>query len=298
MFKPLIVAICLALGSQTALAGVTPGVQYDGMSLDELANMSAIKGMPLGGDDDIANKRMKSMREAALSVGAQHGYIYSMNKLRKELDAEANTWDDLFAFKDLMRLATPGEKSLYFLPAVIQESKDVTAENDDHSRILVSGTYYQIVKKERLVTNPPDWREYLLIDLPVDASKPVGALLPKTPSEQSQWAEWVAEGWEAGILQSNAEMTARIRNLGSDYIGMIKYLTLVEEGKVVPSFVASQYRNKVNKGNSLHVNQRTFAITAPAEFNDRTNAWVPLDLDPRGGYRSPEEARAINNGTN
>lgn len=295
MLKPLIVAIGMALGCQVAFAGVTPGVQYDGMSLQELESMSAYKGMPMAGDDDMANKRMKSMREAALSVGAQHGYIFSMNKLRKELDAEANTWDNLFAFKDLMRLATPGEKSLYFLPAVIQESKEVTEANTDHSRILVSGTYYQILKKERLVTNPPDWREYLLIDLPVDASKPVGALLPKTPQEQDLWAEWVAEGWEAGILQSNAEMTARIRNLGSDYLGMIKYLTLVEEGKVVPSFVASQYRNKVNQGSSLHVNQRTFAITAPAEFNDRTNAWVPLDLDPRAGYRSPEEIRAINN---
>lgn len=295
MLKPLIVAIGMALGCQVAFAGVTPGVQYDGMSLQELESMSAYKGMTMAGDDDMANKRMKSMREAALSVGAQHGYIYSMNKLRKELDAEANTWDNLFAFKDLMRLSTPGEKSLYFLPAVIQESKEVTEANTDHSRILVSGTYYQILKKERLVTNPPDWREYLLIDLPVDASKPVGALLPKTPQEQDLWAEWVAEGWEAGILQSNAEMTARIRNLGSDYLGMIKYLTLVEEGKVVPSFVASQYRNKVNQGSSLHVNQRTFAITAPAEFNDRTNAWVPLDLDPRAGYRSPEEVRAINN---
>lgn len=297
MLKPLIVAIGLALGSQMAFAGVTPGVQYDGMSLQELENMSAYKGMSLAGDDDIANKRLKSMREAALSVGAQHGYIFSMNKLRKELDAEANTWDNLFAFKDLMRLATPGEKSLYFLPAVIQESKEVTSGNDDHSRILVSGTYYEIIKKERLVTNPPDWREYLLIDLPVDASKPVGALLPKTPSEQTQWAEWVAEGWEAGILQSNAEMAARVRNLGTDYIGMIKYLALVEEGKVVPSFVASQYRNKVNQGSSLHVNQRTFAITAPAEFNDRDNAWIPLDLDPRAGYRTDDEIREINKGS-
>lgn len=296
MLKPLFIAIGLAVACQSAFAGVTPGVQYDGMSLQELEQMSAYKGMPLAGDDDITNKRLKSMREAALSVGAQHGYIFSMNKLRKELDAEATTWDNLFAFKDLMRVATPGEKSLYFLPAVIHESKEVTSGNDEYNRILVSGTYYEIVKKERLVQNPPDWREYLLIDMPVDASKPVGALLPKTPAEQTQWAEWVADGWEAGILQSNAEMTARVRNLGSDYLGMIKYLTLVESGKVVPSFVASQYRNKVNQGSSLHINQRTFAITAPAEFSDRDNAWIPLDLDPRGGYRTEAEIRSINAG--
>lgn len=294
MLKQLTIAISLIVASQTSFAGITPGVQHDGMSLQELESLSSYKGMPLAGDDDMANKRNKSMREAAMAVGAQHGYIHAMNELRRDIDTEANTLDNLFAFKDLMRVATPGEKSLYFLPAVIQESNEVTAGSDDHSRILVSGKYYEIVKKERLVTNPPDWREYLLIDLPVDASKPVGALLPKTPQEQEFWKQWVAEGWEAGLLQANAEMTARVRNLGSDYVGMIKYLSLVEEGKVVPTFVASQYRNKVSQGNSLHLNQRSFAITAPAEFNNRDNDWTPLDLDPRAGYRTSDETRSSN----
>jgi defect in organelle trafficking protein DotC len=294
MLKPLSIAIGLILSSQVSFAGITPGVQYDGMSLQELESMSAYKGMPLAGKDDLANKRNQSMREAALSVGAQHGYIKEMNQLRNDFAREAQYLDGLFAFKDLMRLATPGEKSLYFLPAVIHESNEVTSSSADHSQIEVSGKYYEIIKKERLVTNPPDWREYLMIDLPVDASKPVGALLPKTPAEQDAWREWVAEGWEAGLLQANAEMTARARNLGSDYIGMIKYLSLVEEGKVVPSFVASQHQNKITQGSSLHLNQRTFAITAPAAFNDRHQSWIPLDLDPRAGYRTDDEIRFIN----
>ncbi|WOF81407.1 type IV secretory system conjugative DNA transfer family protein (plasmid) [Pseudomonas sp. FeN3W] len=294
MLKRWVSLIALSVACAHAHAELTPGVQYDNKSLQELQELQYLKGMTLSGDNDLAEKRNQAMRDAALSVGAQNGYVSEMNRLRKDINAEAVTLDGFFAFKDLMRIATPGEKSLYFLPAVIHESNEVTAHSPDNNRILVSGKYYQIIKKERLVTNPPDWREYLLIDIPVDVSQPVGALLPKTPAEQALWSDWVAEGWETGVLQANAEMSARVRNLGSDFIGMVKYLRLVKEGKVTPSYVASQYRGSVNQGNSMHVDQRTFAITGKAAFNGNSDQWLPLNLDPRGSYRTPDEIREIN----
>lgn len=297
MLKPLLLALAVGMSAQAAHAAeLTPGVQYDNSSLQELQTLHYYKDMPLAGDDDIANKRHESMREAAIAVGAQNGYVSEMNKLRTQLNSESKTWDMQFPFKDVMRLAAPGEKSLYFLPPVIHESKEVTAHSDDNNRIKVSGQYYDIVKKERLVTAPPDWREYLLIDIPVDVSKPVGALLPKTPQEQQLWSDWISEGWESGVLQANAEMSSRIRNLGSDITGMVRYLRLVKERKIEPSYVASQYIGKVNAGDSMHMNQRTFAITAPATFNGNEKQWIPLDLDPRGSYRTPDEVRAINQG--
>lgn len=293
MLKPLILALSLAVLVPAAHASI-PGIQDDGMRLKEIQAMHYIKGMNLAGDDDVANKRYAAMRDAAMTVGAQHGYIEEMNRIRRQLVVEEKVWDDLFAFKDLMRIASAGENSLYFLPAVIHESEQVTSRSDDHNRILVSGQYYEIIKRERLVTNPPDWREYLLIDIPVDASKPVGALLPKTPTEQAYWANHVEDGWKAGVLQANSEMLARIRHMGSDYIGMIKYVRLVAEGKIEPSFVASATQNLVNQGSSMHLNQKTFAITSPAVFNGNVRDWKPLDLDPRGGYRTPDEKRQVN----
>lgn len=297
MLKKLLLALAIStMGHQVYADELTPGVQYDNSNLSELQSLHFSKGMALAGEDDLANKRQEAMREAALAVGAQNGYVSEMNKLRKQINRDAKSMDDLWAFKDLMRLAAPGEKALYFLPPVIHESQDVTARSDDNNRIKVSGVYYDILKKERLVTNPPDWREYLLIDLPVDVSKPVGALLPKTPAEQQLWSDWVSEGWEAGLLQANAEMTARVRNLGSDFRGMVLYLRLVKERKIEPSYVAAQYRGKVNEGDSMHLQQRTFAITAPASFNGNEKEWIPMDLDPRGSYRTPDEQRSINQG--
>lgn len=295
MLKRMLLAVAISsVMTQVHADDLTPGVQYDNSSLSELQTLHYYKDMPLAGDDDLANKRHEAMREAALAVGAQNGYVSEMNKLRLKLNSEAKAMDQLWAFKDLMRLAAPGEKALYFLPPVIHESQDVTAHSDDNNRIKVSDKYYDILKKERLVTNPPDWREYLLIDIPVDVSKPVGALLPKTSEEQQLWSDWVSEGWEAGILQANAEMTARVRNLGSDFNGMVRYLRLVGERKITPSYVASQYRGKVDDGNSMHLQQRTFAITAPASFNGNEKEWIPLDLDPRGSYRTPDEQRDTN----
>lgn len=294
MLKQWFSLLALSLACVTAHAELTPGVQYDNTSLQDLQGMHYTKGMSMAGDNDLALKRTQAMREAALSVGAQNGYVTEMNRLRQMMNAESQTWDNLFAFKDLMRLATPGEKSLYFLPAVIHESNEVTATATDNNRIEVSGKYYEILKRERLVTSPPDWREYLMIDVPVDVSKPVGALLPKTPEEQALWSDWISEGWETGVLQANAEMSARVRNLGSDFVGMVKYLRLVKERKVNPSYVASQYRGSVNQGNSMHLNKRTFAITSGASFNGNSDSWTPLNLDPRSGYRSPDELREIN----
>lgn len=291
--KPIVLALGLAI-TPFASASFVPGIQEDGLTLKEIQSMHYVKGMLMAGDDDLSNKHNIAIRDASMAIGAQHGYIHEMNRLRKMLISEEKTWDDLFSFKDLMRFSIDGEKSLYFLPAVIHESHNVTSQSDDFSRILVSGQYYEIHKRERLVTAPPDWREYLLFDIPVDASKPVGALLPKTPEEQRLWADGSREGWEAGIIQANAEMLARIRNMGSDYIGMIKYIRLVAENKIKPSYVALATQGVINQGKSIHLDQKVFAITDTAEFNGNTSDWEPISLDPRHGYRTPDENRQIN----
>ncbi|MBB4861409.1 defect-in-organelle-trafficking protein DotC [Pseudomonas nitritireducens] len=297
MLKPLLLAVAIAGASLPAFAAPTPGVQ-DGVSpLKDLQKMHYVTGMSLSGDDDLANKRSRSMRDAALSVGAQHGYVATMNELRKQLDAESDTWEALFPFKDVMRIASKGDKSLFYLPPVIIKTEGLTSTDENHKVIKISNTYYEIYKEERVVLNAPDWREYLLIDIPVDLSKPVGALLPKTPAEQQLWSDSVAEGWQAGVNMANEEMTARVRNLGTDFTGMVRYLQLVEgTGQMTPTFLAEQTINRVKSKNGMHIGQTTIAITAPATFNDNVGGWVPLDLDPRDGYRSAEERAAINRG--
>ncbi|MHD0644547.1 type IV secretory system conjugative DNA transfer family protein [Pseudomonas aeruginosa] len=294
MLKPLVLAIGLLSISSIAFAAKTPGVQDNGLPLKELQSMHYYEGMSLLGDDDIKNKRKKSMRDAALAVGAQHGYVAAMNELRKQIAAESDTWDELYSFKNLMRIATPGQKSLFYLPPVIVKLEGVTASSPDHMVIKVSDVYYEKYKEERLVQAAPDWKEYLLIDMPVDVSKPVGALLPKTPEEQQLWSDSVAEGWQAGVSQANAVMSSRVQNLKTDYNGMLLYLQLVEgnSGQIRPTYVATETMNRVKGRNSMHLGQKTFAITALSDFNDNVNKWVPLDLDPREGYRTQAELNA------
>ncbi len=294
MLKPIAKVICLTLLSCSAASYASVSPQNGAESLKSLQSMYFQPGASLLADDDIANKRFNAMREAGMAVGAQHAYVQTMNEFKRQLLAESQAYDELFAFKDIMRIAAEGEQSLYYLPPVIQESKDVTASSEDFDQIVVSGQYYQILKRERLVTAPPDWREYLLIELPVELSKPSPALLPRTPEEQKVWSEMIEKGWAAGILQASEEMSARVRNMGADFIGMVKYLRLVEEKKIRPSFVAAQYRGKQNEGNSMHLNQRSFAITDNAHFNGREQEWLPMNLDTRGTLRTQKEADEVN----
>lgn len=293
MLKSIALAVALSAASLGAVASTTPGTQADGLSLSELQQMKFTTGMALGTENDLANKRLKSMRDAGLAVGAQNGYIATMNELREQINAEAGTWDALMPFKDIMRIASRGEKSNYYLPPVVFETDGVTAVSEDHRTIKVSDKYYVVYKEERLVTTPPDWREYLLIDIPVEASRPVGALLPKTSDEQQIWSDAVAEGWSAGILQANAEMTSRARALGTDIVGMVKYLQLRESNVMTSTYIASDRQGLVIGGGDMHIDQKTFSITDRAGFQSRTQAWIPMSLDPREGFRSKEELDLI-----
>lgn len=260
----------------------------DQKTLSQLQNMNAASVQI----DKLTAKnadRMRAMKDAAIGIGAQHGYVAQMNTNKKFITAQGNSLDASFDFATLMKLSGDKISGSYLLPAVIEEVKDAQVVSDDGTEFRASGTVYRIKAKERLVSAPPNWREYLLWDLEADLSRPHEALLPKTPDEVKAWKAWVKEGYYAGINQAQEETKRRMRRLGADFTGMVRYTRLVVEGKASEARVLAQHRAVVGGGDLMRESDSIYRVSSPVSLNPDSKRWKSIVTDPRKSLRNPVE---------
>lgn len=292
MIKPtlnkaiLSIAICFSLA--VMVGGSAHAEDQPVENLSQLQNMNQVSSKL----DEMKSKnqdRVRAMREAAIGVGAQHGYVTQMKVLKDYINTLESSMDATFDFTTLMRLSGDKISGMYLLPAVIEEVKNAQVVSDDGSEFRSSGTVYRIKQKERLVMAAPNWREYLVWDLDADLSRPHDLLLPKTPDEQALWSQWVAEGWKAGVIQAEQEMVSRVRNLGSDFSGMVRYTRLVVLGKASEAHVKAQHRSVVGGGDLMRESDSIYRLTSPASLNPDSKDWKPIITDPRESLRVPGE---------
>ena len=237
------------------------------------------------------NLRLAAMKESAISLGAQHGYVTRLGQHKDYFE----THEDLFKIFDfdlVMRLASPGDEEMFLLPPVIQRLDNVSAVSESATRVRISGLVHVIKRPARLVLNPPDWRQYLIWDEEVAVNQPSKALLPKNEQEQAMWADWVAEGWKWGVVTADDEMRYRIRRLGEDFNGMVRYMTLAFQGKVKRPYIASQHTPVVGGGTEMRENESVYEISIPASLQPNTSEWDPIFGDDRQSLRYPSESGA------
>lgn len=265
-----------------------------------LEHLKILKHIESSGDDlDGKNAfRSKAMKEAALAVGAQNGYIEHLGYLKEEIIKKEDSMDDIWDFSLIMKLASGKLDEMHLLPPVMRKSERIISLSADSSRIKIAGNMYEIIKPARLVSIAPNWRQYLIYDQKMLASKPSKVLLPKDDEEMTAWSEWVEEGWEAGIIQAEIEMTYRSRKLGQDFNGMVKYVQLLTEGKVLKPIVSSSHQNVVGSNNKMIVDEKILQLAIPARLNSNANDWEPLVLDTRGALTQPTERKTYKSAVN
>lgn len=287
VLKATIVSISLSLALASA-AHATGG----GMGKSELKQQTYAKDKTnifFGDATGKDNLRLKAMKEAAVSAGAQNGYLNRMNHLKNALEKGRDDLDSIYDFSVLMMLASEKDTELYFLPPVIQESNNVISVSDDSTKLRISGKLYQIHKPERLVTRAPNWRQYLIYDSPMEVSQTHSSLLPKTKKEQELRATWIDQGWEAGTAQAEREMIYRIRQLGKDFIGMTRYMVLLTEGKVTRGVVVKSTEEVTGGGNEMREDEQIIQLAAPASLNPNSSKWRAINTDTRDNLRMPIE---------
>lgn len=222
--------------------------------------------------DKESDLRMRAMKEVANTIGAQEGYSYYINRFVSTIETN-DQYMRHFDFSSLMTAAGKDSKEMYVLPPVIEQVKNAEAVNDKGTQIKLSGDVYRILTNVRLVTSPPTWRDYIIPPAMSDTNKAPNDLLPKNNKEKEKWYGWVREGFLSGMEQGDREMKNRVSQLKTDYIGMIKYMELVEKGMVQQPVVAMQHINVEGDSSEMKVRSSIYEITQGANLVPNLKVW-------------------------
>lgn len=270
----------------------------DHLTVDQLTNISAsdlnkeqFKGFTTEASPFDTDHRTAAVKEAAMVVGSQHGYISRMNKLKSMIKSIEPQMDALWDFGLVMKLANGNQNGRFLIPPIISEVNNVKTLSEDASVITIKGKHLKIVRPERLSLMPINWRSYLIYDEPVDAALPPSDLFPEpgNATEQKAWNDAIAKGWIRGAKHAEKEMAYRMMRMGQDFNGILAYVRMVLSGKMEETIVSYSEEDVVGGGKELIENQETYKIAVTAKFNGNPENWKPFILSSRDSLTFPIE---------
>lgn len=257
-------------------------------SLEQLKNMDSSlisETQRLLEDDKEKAHRYKAIEQIGVAVGAQHGYAARMKELEDDFLSISGSLDQMIDFRAVMLAAFEGEKELFLLPPVVTETKNMASLSEDAKTLRITGTTFAVSKPERLVLAPPTWREYLIATPDIQVKNPHPTMLPKDSKEKSIWVEAISRGWKAGSTQADFEMNDRIEQMGYDYLGMLRYMRLVNEGKISKPIIAKAHTDVSGGGDEMRLNDNTYRLTSESSLLSNIKYWKPMVLDTRKDLR-------------
>jgi len=285
-FKTKTIAVTLALFSTiSANAENRVGGTLDYNTLINMDESIVSEAQKLLEDDKEKAHRYRAIEQIGVSVGAQHGYAARMSELEEKFLSISSYLDQMIDFRAVMLAATDSEEELFLLPPVVTETKGMSALSEDGETLRLTGTTFNILKPERLVLAAPTWRQYLIATPEIEVKNPHPTMLPKNSKEKAIWAEAVKRGWQAGSTQADHEMNDRIEQMGLDFLGMLRYMRLVAEGKVSKPIIAKTHQNVIGGGSEMRLNDTTYRLTSESSLLSNVKLWKPLLLDTRDGLR-------------
>jgi defect in organelle trafficking protein DotC len=239
-------------------AGATPP------ELQALQQLGPDSGMPV---DKAAGLRYEALKEVAYTLGVQTGVRWRYEAIDRLLEANRSTLDRVFDFRPLMlhdgRVA----------PAVVDRTEGAYRIVSATEARQTEATY-TIEEQARLVTRPPDWRDYLVQSYPT-FTQPDPAMLPRDTAERKIWASAVSSGWREGVAQADRLFDAHLARLRRGYLGMSRCKLLALQGVVDIPLLAEKRLGVTVNGRMLSVGERVFRIPSATGFEPVGN-WKPI----------------------
>ena len=242
------------------------------MSLEEMESVTA----PPGSDKAATPEdrlRVPAIRDAALSYGALGGLAWGSKQINQMLQADASNLSKTYDFNHFLIHEQGG---VTILPPVISSSQNTYEQSDAGRTLRVADSYYQILEQARFAPVSPLWQTYLMRTFSAP-EKPLPNVLPKTAAERDLWKNFVAQGWEKGLMQARETFKIDLRRLERDYTGMIRYSELLEKNMVSAPVVASTNLGVTGNGQNARIDDRQFKITQDPRLN----------VNNPGGYHAP-----------
>jgi len=217
--------------------------------------------------------RADAQREAALSYGARGGLAYRTFEIQRRLAEYDASLSKTFDFSRLLISAPSG---LLIEPPIISEAQQAVIVNSSGQDAAVADRVYRINRVARIVTAPRNWRLYLERDWG-RVDPPPAVLLPKTAEEKFAWAEYVKQGWEAGIKQAEETFEADLDRMTNNFIGMVRYRELLAQGMISPPYAYADNRGVTGGGSEMRVGDRGVTITGQSSLIPKSEIWTPAN---------------------
>lgn len=210
-----------------------------------------------GTGSDLKPDRAAALRQAAHTYGAQGGLAarsYALNEMLRRYESQL---DATFDFRSLV--LPVGEGQTLMLPPVVTEAQMAFALGDNGNVARETACVYQITRRARLTSLPPNWRSYLVRHWN-KPRRPSDVVLPRTKSEVAWWNKWVAEGWGSGEKQAVEIFLSDLSRLERDMTGMARYRVLLRSGRVEEPKLTFEIRKTKGGGDILHLGDKVIRI--------------------------------------
>jgi defect-in-organelle-trafficking protein DotC len=215
-------------------------------------------------ESSVSELRKEALIDIATTLGATRGLISRGREIKKEVEQFSTQLDNLYNF-ELLKIDNG------VLPAVLEEGLAAYEQiSSDH--VTIADKVYKITEQSKFVSAYPTWRSYLKFDYP-GIEKPNEAYLPKNEAENQIWNEAIKEGWKQGVNQANEIFENSYSKLERDYLGMIKYKILLQEGLITPTIIAKQNFGIVGGGKNMSINKQVFTISDHSALNPNNKEW-------------------------
>lgn len=233
--------------------------------------------------------RLRTMKDAAIHLGIQVGFNEELDNIKSSIAEIEPELSGIFDFGTIMRTANTGKFSMYMLPGVVEEYNGSVVVSEDGREVTTTEKTIRLLENEKMVSEAPDWRNYLYQDQKVAVQEPFDAVLPESDSEQQLWQKWLLEGYEIGLSQANAEVIAKARKLRLNFTGRVKYIRYALTKKFTVPEMSYFKTDLITNDNEMSINQRKYTLNQGAKFNPDTGEWEILFLDNREGFRNDTE---------
>lgn len=229
--------------------------------------------------------KLQAMYDYAKTVAIRAAMTSTLDEMARVITTHGRELDAIYNFAPLMIQNR-------VVPPVITEARNLYNQ-DGKLQIRLSDAIYNIEEQARFSSTPPNWRSYLNFNSTSDAYQKLtyaaGDMKPTNKVEERVWIDATKEGWEMGARQANVVLEQAMNRLNRDYVGMVRFHTMVLQGKITMPSISSYNLYDNNEGNRLILGEELLQIDVLPTFkntvdldNGFKNALVPgqkLDMD-------------------
>lgn len=239
----------------------------DGIDTTNISQLESIQVAPRSRStqkEGMSGLRGRSIKDTAMSLGAQGGLAWSSSQMNVWLDKERKYLDSIFNFGALML-------DHGVMPPVL-ETGDENLNLADPNTIRVADRTYKIIQQAHFATTPPNWREYLWLNYP-KPELPDKTLLPKNAEEQKIWRDAIRAGWDKGVEQGYTIFQQNLARLRRDFNGMLLYRKLLQENMISAPYVARTELGITGDGEDMRINDQVLRIVEHPKLQTNSKKW-------------------------